>query len=514
MSIVINGGTATNVNLTPGSPNCVVPNGGVLTCSATVNAPTGNDTFLVTLYSGTGGTGDVLATKTLVQTVTANATNSIALVLNGVVSSISVTPATLSAPAGVATSLPLAVNALDAQGNIIIGPGNYSDASGNALTINLSAAQTVTTVQTPYAAGAATLSATTLTSPSAPLTVAYDGNALLSTQFTATVTGGAAVAPASALLSITPTIYEYPAAIAGGGPYSLTVGPDKQIWVTLFGVSSVEHFAPPAPGASTLTATSFVMPDTNSQWALGIAAGSDGNMWIASWGTEVFVCPLIGVGCSIIDIYEADHPEYVLDGGDGNMYVNQSYYTGPYRYSVSTQAFLLDFGDIGGGHRMSIGPDGRIWSAGGQEGCCYTPYIVALPTTTSGNQSVTEVGMGNDTTNIAVGSDGNIWYVQSSAGVIGHLTSLTSNSLTGITINVPAGPGLRGITAGPDNNIYFTEPTANNIGRALISATTPAGITEYPVPTANAGLIDIIAGPDGNIWFVEDNANKIGKLAL
>ena len=512
MSISVNGATATSVNLTPASPNCVTPTGGTLTCSGTISAPAGSDTFLVTLYSGTASTGSVLATKTLVQTVTANTTNAVALVLNGVVSRISMTLGTTTVPAGVATSLPLDVNAYDAQGNIIVGPGNYADASGNPLTLNVAATQTAPTVQSPYTAGAATLSASAITNPALPVTVAYDGNALLSTQFTTTVSGGAAIAPAGATLNVTPAIYEYAASVPNSGPYSIAVGPDKHIWVTLFGISSVEHFAPPAPGATTLNALSFVMPDTNNQWALGITAGSDGKMWIASWGTEVFACSLLGV-CSIINVLNADHPEYVLDGGDGNMYINQSYYTGPYAYGEASQLLVTDFG-IGGGHRMSMGPDGRIWSANGQQGCCYTPYIVALNTQTSANQSVTIVNMPNDTTNTATGPDGNIWYVQSAAGIVGHLTSLTSTSVTGPTISVPSGPGLRAIIAGPDGNMYFTEPTANNIARVLITATTAADITEYPVTSPNAGLIDLVTGPDGNIWFVENNTNQIGKLAL
>ncbi len=511
MTIAVNGGSPATVNLTSGSPNCA--SGTTPTCSATISAPVGNDTFIVTLYDAGGGSGHALATKTLTQTVSANAANTIALVLNGVVNRISLTPATQTVPAGVATAMPVIVNAYDAQNNIIVGPGNYTDAGGNALTIALTAVQTTPTVQTPYTAGSATLSATTLTGPTTALTMSYDGNALLSTQFTATVTGGAAVAPASAALSVTPTMYDYPASVANSGPYSLAVGVDKQIWVTLFGVSSVEHFAPPAPGATSLNATTFTMPDTNSQWALGIAPGSDGNMWIASWGTEIFVCSVLG-SCSIISVFSADHPAYLIDGGDGNMYVNQSYYTGPYRYSIATKSFLYDFSDIGGGNHQSIGPDGRVWSSGGQQGCCYTPYILALPTLTSANQSITEVTMGQDTTTTAAGPDGNIWYAESSAGIVGHLTSLTSTSLTGVALSVPSGPGLRGLTAGPDGNMYFTETTANKVGRVLIGATTAAGITEYPVPSANAGLVDLIAGPDGNIWFVENTPSRIGKLAL
>jgi streptogramin lyase len=39
-----------------------------------------------------------------------------------------------------------------------------------------------------------------------------------------------------------------------------------------------------------------------------------------------------------------------------------------------------------------------------------------------------------------------------------------------------------------------------------------SGITEYPIPTANAGPSGIAAGPHGDIWFTEDFGNKIGKV--
>jgi hypothetical protein len=68
----------------------------------------------------------------------------------------------------------------------------------------------------------------------------------------------------------------------------------------------------------------------------------------------------------------------------------------------------------------------------------------------------------------------------------------------------------RGITAGPDGNIWFTEAHANKIGRI-----TPAGIiTEFTVPTANSGPRGITAGPDGNIWFTESFSNTIGQIVI
>ncbi len=50
----------------------------------------------------------------------------------------------------------------------------------------------------------------------------------------------------------------------------------------------------------------------------------------------------------------------------------------------------------------------------------------------------------------------------------------------------------------------------NRIGRI-----TPTGtVTEYNIPTSNSGPRVITAGPDGNIWFTECTANKIGRAIL
>jgi virginiamycin B lyase len=63
-----------------------------------------------------------------------------------------------------------------------------------------------------------------------------------------------------------------------------------------------------------------------------------------------------------------------------------------------------------------------------------------------------------------------------------------------------------GITAGPDGALWFTEITANKIGRV----TTAGVVTEFPIATANAGPYGITAGPDGALWYV--GLSTIGRV--
>src|SRR5437588_106152 len=67
---------------------------------------------------------------------------------------------------------------------------------------------------------------------------------------------------------------------------------------------------------------------------------------------------------------------------------------------------------------------------------------------------------------------------------------------------------LRGITAGPDGNLWFTELAADKIGRI----TTAGVVTEFAVPTAGSAPGSITAGPDGALWFTEFQGNKIGRI--
>jgi hypothetical protein len=59
VSVAINGGAAQVFNTTTSSPNCSSGTSG-LTCTFSVGAPSGNDTFVVTTYSATGGGGTPL----------------------------------------------------------------------------------------------------------------------------------------------------------------------------------------------------------------------------------------------------------------------------------------------------------------------------------------------------------------------------------------------------------------------------------------------------------------------
>jgi virginiamycin B lyase len=151
-----------------------------VSCTSSANVPAGNITTKVTAYDATGGasgSGHALSTQTLAVTVPANGTTTLNLTLNGVVNSIS--PAVVGSNLLNAGPATIVLQALDAAGNAIVGPGTFVDPNGNQLTVTLS-----------VTSGVGTLSATAFTAPPAtPIQLTWPGCFTGST-ITPSVTGG------------------------------------------------------------------------------------------------------------------------------------------------------------------------------------------------------------------------------------------------------------------------------------------------------------------------------------
>jgi len=109
---------------------------------------------------------------------------------------------------------------------------------------------------------------------------------------------------------------------------------------------------------------------------------------------------------------------------------------------------------------------------------------------------------------ITPGPDGNVWFTENSANKVGRLTPSTGAIVEASIPTASSSP--EGITAGPDGNLWFTENSANKVGR-LIPRT--GAVTEFPIPTPNSAPTGIAAGPDGNLYFTENGANRIGRIS-
>jgi virginiamycin B lyase len=97
-------------------------------------------------------------------------------------------------------------------------------------------------------------------------------------------------------------------------------------------------------------------------------------------------------------------------------------------------------------------------------------------------------------------------------GVTGSLaTFLPARAVGGIT----QFGGLTGsstpydVAVGQNGQVFFTEKTANKIGRMTLTGV----VSEFSIPTPTSAPTGIVAGPDGDIWFSESGHAKVGRMS-
>jgi hypothetical protein len=129
-----------------------------------------------------------------------------------------------------------------------------------------------------------------------------------------------------------------------------------------------------------------------------------------------------------------------------------------------------------------------------------------------------------DATGIAMGPDGNVWFVAGTkvgyvvptfavGGFSGNAGGLYTIPTTNGTQDVP-----QSIAAGPDGNMWFT------VGFAGVHALGQVATTKGDNPTnlgnvtffgtGTGGYNGIVTGPDGNLWFTDSLNNSIDRLSF
>lgn len=242
LSFAQTGGPTTIAAIGPTSPNCTTDGSGKRTCSVTVSATAGqNETFAIKTFASTDGTGPPLSAAMLVATIVPLKLNTISATLNGVVASITVSTGVTTLDYGVTGSTSVIVNALDASGNIIVGPGTYGDANGNPITIALADSDTT---------HSATLSTAVVAAPGTAVTLNYNGGPTVKAMITGSAAGAtpgsASVAFACAPTPATSALYASNFVSPGTG--TVTYG--------------VSRYSPTASGTNPAKAGGYSIPDS------------------------------------------------------------------------------------------------------------------------------------------------------------------------------------------------------------------------------------------------------------
>jgi virginiamycin B lyase len=107
-------------------------------------------------------------------------------------------------------------------------------------------------------------------------------------------------------------------------------------------------------------------------------------------------------------------------------------------------------------------------------------------------------------TDIAAGSDGNLWFTEAAdPGRIGRITP--AGQVTEFTAGLTPNAQPTSIVAGPDGAMWFSERAAGRIGRIA----SDGRISEFLVPSAQP--FGIATGPDGALYFT-DRSDHLGRL--
>ncbi len=273
-------------------------------------------------------------------------------------------------------------------------------------------------------------------------------------------------------------ITEYSTPTSSSKPFGITTGPDGNLWFTESGFNQVGRIG--TNGIIQEFAVPFGFAGT------GITLGSDGRLWVLDYGLT------FGNGVK-------------TNGGVIALTIGTNGVTGASYYNTN---ITLNSRPLG----ITSGPDGNLYFTeplAGKIGRITTNGVISEAVVSPGT---------TQPTSITTGPDGALWFTQGASNALGRI--VTSNFTNVIQLSLPpnntAGAvvdELNGIVLGRDGNLYYTDPPAGMIGQVAVSGTNLT-VTQFYTPTTNAQPWLIATGPDRNIWFGEFSANAIGKFFL
>jgi virginiamycin B lyase len=467
-----------------------------------IDAPVGTDTFTITAFDAQNGQGNVLSRASVTKQIVAGAANTVTATLNGVVTSMAISLSNPSPNAGVPATVSVNLAAKDADGNVIVGPGDYST------TIHL-------TISDPTNSGTLSLSANAIPNSATTATLTYTGGTLNSglpdgpiAQVVATATG---VTGASAAFKPTPTFYQFSIPVPANRPQWIAAGSDGNMWFTEAG-NAVARITPAG------VVTEFVVPTAGSI-PQGIIGASDGNLWFtefANTASKIVRLTTTGTFTEFGTLFATDGPQLLTDRGDGNVW-----YTGNLGDHVGFQG--MTSGVAGettiptansGPFGIAAAPDLNLYfteNAVDQLGRIPMLFgaITEVPLATGSRPQQIVRGPAAETT---CSGGPCMWFTESGTSRVARLNPAgwptpTINEFPTIT----ASSNPIGIVAGQDNALWFTEQGLDRIGRASLNGS----VSEYTSPVTGLDLRGIGVAPDGSIWFCEPgilNPGRIGKL--
>jgi virginiamycin B lyase len=489
ISVTVNGGTPQYLNA-PAS-------------TLVIDAPVGTDTFAFTTYDEQNGQGNVLSRASVTQQIVLAAANTVSAVLNGVIAALAISLSNPAPNAGVPATVNVNVAAKDADGNTIVGPGDYSTP------IRLS-------VSDDSNSGTLSLSTSTLPNSATTATLTYNGGTLNSGlpdgPVAFVVARATGISTQSAAFTPRPTVYQFSIPVAANRPQWIAAGSDGNMWVTESPGNTVAKITP--AGAVT-ECPQIPTAAANPQ---GIIGASDGNLWFTEFSTSKIA--RVTTACAYTEfstLFASDGPLLLTDRGDGNLWFTgnsgnhvgfQGLTSGVSGETTIPTANSRPFG-------IAPAPDLNLYfteNAVDQLGRIPMLFgaITEVPLATGSAPAQIVRGPATET---SCGGGPCMWFTEFGTSRVARLNPAGWPAPTVDEFpTVTASSNPTGIAAGKDGALWFTESGLDRIGRVSVSGT----VSEYASPVTGLGLKGIAVAPDGSIWFAEPgtglNPGRIGKL--
>jgi virginiamycin B lyase len=296
---------------------------------------------------------------------------------------------------------------------------------------------------------------------------------------------------------------QYPIPTASSKPMGIALGSDGNLWFTMSAVSKI----------GTLTSngkiTEHQTPSANAD-PIGIASGPGPALNV--WFTETRLAAVGQIttsGTPYIEYFlpdKAARPVGLALGADGNMWCTDPGTNSVWRIEQLRQKPFIKFTQFhltGNAQPLSItnGPDGALWFT--EPG---TNKIGRLPISGRPLREYPVTPADAQPTGITAANDNLLWFTLAKAA---EIESMSTGGTVIATYPLASAVSPNAIIQGIDGNFYFTDPGLNKIGQFMFRS---HRTNFYPVPTANSEPTAFTLGTDNQIYFVQTLGNKIGQF--
>jgi streptogramin lyase len=309
-----------------------------------------------------------------------------------------------------------------------------------------------------------------------------------------------ALALPSTGMAVTGQVTEFP--IPGGAasaPHGIAAGPDGNVWFT--------ESAAPKIGKITPAGVITDFPVAGGTAPEDIAAGPNNTLWMVDKGANKLFKVDTTTGTSTVQTATVVSPNGIAAGPDGDIWVaNQGGTVQKVKPDGSNDGGAITAVAVGNLQDIAKGPDNNMWVSDFNGGL--------IRITTGGVATPINIGTTKNPRGVVAGPDGKVYFTETAPAPGGNKIGHVNTDGTGLqeTSGLTGGASdPEGIAVGQDGNLYVAIFNGSQIGQV-----TPAlGLTQFSSGiTANSGPRWIAKGADGNMWFTEETAGKIGRFTV